>query len=60
MKGKQTEDSQTLQDLQIKEGDFMVVMVSKVFSSLLSLLNNFQKPTGVVQPISNVNPQPQY
>ena len=60
MKGKQTEDNQTLQDLQIKEGDFMVVMVSKVFSFLLNLLNNFQKPPGVVQSTSNVNPQPQY
>jgi len=29
VRGKQAEDNQSLEDLQIKEGDFMVVMVSK-------------------------------
>ena len=36
VRGKQTEDAQTLEDLGLKEGDFMVLMVSKVkFDSLL-------------------------
>ena len=30
VRGKQTEDSQTLEDLGLKEGDFLVLMVSKV------------------------------
>jgi len=32
LKGKNTEDEQTLDQLGVKEGDFMIVMVSKVKS----------------------------
>lgn len=34
LRGKNTEDISTLADLGVKEGDFMVVMVSKVQSVL--------------------------
>jgi len=54
VKGKQAEDSQTLEELQIKEGDFMVVMVSKKLAGVSQpVSDNSQKPSQ-----AEANPQP--